>query len=76
MEIEVKIKIAMPDEVANTLGIDEDSVLESYYEDGYIYICKVDDDELDELAHEYDDCTDCEGCEMFCPHCQNCILDD
>ena len=23
MEIEVKIKIAMPDEVANTLGIDE-----------------------------------------------------
>ena len=51
MEIEVKIKIAMPDEVAENLGIDEDSVLESYYEDGYIYIRKVDDDELDELAH-------------------------
>lgn len=57
MEIEVKIKIAMPDEVAENLGIDEDSVLESYYEDGYIYIRKVDDDELDELAHEYDDGT-------------------
>ena len=76
MEIEVKIKIAMPDEVAENLGIDEDSVLESYYEDGYIYIHKVDDDELNELAHEDDDCSDCENCEMFCPHCQSCILDD
>ena len=76
MEIEVKIKIAMPDEVAENLGIDEDSVLESYDEDGYIYIRKIDDDELDELAHEHENCTDCESCEMFCPHCQSCILDD
>lgn len=75
MEFDVRIKIDMPDEMADTLGIDEDSVLESYYENGYIYIRKVDDDEIDELTHE-DDCDECENCAMLCPHCQHCILDD
>lgn len=75
MEFDVRIKIDLPDEVADTLGIDEDSVLESYYENGYIYIRKVDDDEIDELTHE-DDCDECEDCAMLCPHCQHCILDD
>lgn len=75
MEIDVRIKVALPDEVANTLGIDEDSVLESYYEDGYIRIRKVDDEELEKLSDECDMC-DCEKCEMFCPHCQHCILND
>lgn len=75
MEFDVRIKIDMPDEMADTLGIDEDSVLESYYENGYIYIRKVDDDEIEELTHE-DDCDECEDCAMLCPHCQHCILDD
>lgn len=75
MKFDVRIKIDVPDEVADTLGIDEDSVLESYYENGYIYIRKVDDDEIDELTHE-DDCDECEDCAMLCPHCQHCILDD
>lgn len=75
MEFDVRIKIDMPDEMADTLGIDEDSVLESYYENGYIYIRKVDDDEIEELIHE-DDCDECEDCAMLCPHCQHCILDD
>lgn len=75
MEIDVRIKVALPDEVANTLGIDEDSVLESYYEDGYICSRKVDDEELEKLSDECDMC-DCEKCEMFCPHCQHCILND
>ena len=75
MEIDVRIKVALPDEVANTLGIDEDSVLEYYYEDGYIFIRKVDDEELEKLSDECDMC-DCEKCEMFCLHCQHCILND
>lgn len=75
MKFDVRIKIDMPDEVADTLGIDEDSVLESYYENGYIYIRKVDDDEIEELTHE-DDCDECEDCAMLCPHCNHCILDD
>lgn len=75
MKFDVRIKIDLPDEVADTLGIDEDSVLESYYENGYIYIRKVDDDEIEELTHE-DDCDECEDCAMLCPHCQHCILDD
>lgn len=75
MKFDVRIKIDVPDEVADTLGIDEDSVLESYYEDGYIYIRKVDDDEIEELIHE-DDCDECEDCAMLCPHCNHCILDD
>ena len=75
MEIDVRIKIDLPNEVADTLGIDEDSVLESYYENGYIYIRKVDDDELEELAHE-SDCEECEECAMLCQHCQHCILED
>lgn len=75
MEFDVRIKIDMPDEMADTLGIDEDSVLESYYENGYIYIRKVDDDEIEELIHE-DDCDECEDCAMLCPHCNHCILDN
>lgn len=75
MKFDVRIKIDLPDEAADTLGIDEDSVLESYYENGYIYIRKVDDDEIEELTHE-DDCDECEDCAMLCPHCQHCILDD
>lgn len=75
MEFDVRIKIDMPDEMADTLGIDEDSVLESYYENGYIYIRKVDDEELEELIHE-DDCDECGDCAMLCPHCNHCILDD
>ena len=75
MEFDVIIKIDMPDEMADTLGIDEDSVLESYYENGYIYIRKVDDDEIEELTHE-DDCDECDDCAMLCPHCNHCILDD
>lgn len=75
MEIDVRIKIDLPNEVADTLGIDEDSVLESYYENGYIYIRKVDDDELEELTHG-DDCDECEDCSMLCPHCNHCLLDD
>lgn len=75
MKFDVRIKIDLPDEAADTLGIDEDSVLESYYENGCIYIRKVDDDELEELIHE-DDCEECEDCAMLCPHCQHCILDD
>ena len=80
MEFDVRIKIDLPDEVAETLGIDEDSVLETYYDNGYLYIRKVDDDELEDLSHddmsESEDCEDCEDCAMFCPHCQHCILDD
>lgn len=72
MEFDVKIKIDMPDEVADTLGIDENSVLEAYYENGYIFIRKIDDDELEELTHK----SDCEDCAMLCPHCQHCILDE
>lgn len=75
MKFDVRMKIDMPDEMADTLGIDEDSVLESYYENGYIYIRKVDDEELEELTHE-DDCEECGDCAMLCPHCNQCILDD
>lgn len=75
MKFDVRIKIDMPDEMADTLGIDEDSVLESYYENGYIYIRKVDDEELEELTHE-DNCEECGDCAMLCPHCHHCILDD
>lgn len=74
MEVDVRIKIELPDEIADMLDIDENSILEAHYDDGHIYIRKVSEDELDELAHEDDDCADCENCEMFCPHCQSCML--
>ncbi len=77
MEFDVRIKIDLTDEVAETLGIDEDSVLETYYDNGYLYIQKVDDDELEDLSHDdMSESEECEDCALFCPHCQHCILDD
>lgn len=76
MEIDVRIRVGVPDEVADALKINEDSILESYYEDGYICIRKVPEDEIEELSHEYEECSNCENCAMFCAHCQHCILDE
>ncbi len=77
MEFDVKIKIALPDEAADMLGIDEDSILESYYDSGFLYIRKVDDEELKELSRaDTDESAECENCAMLCPNCGRCTLDD
>lgn len=74
MEFDVRIKIDLPIETATALDIDNESVLESYYEDGFIYIRKLNDEEL---TDESDDCnSDCDNCEMLCPHCGHCCCDD
>lgn len=74
MEIDVRIKIGLPMETAAALDIDDESVLESYYEDGFIYIRKLSDEEV---TAESDDCdSDCDNCEMLCPHCGHCCYDD
>lgn len=74
MEIDVRIKIELPEETAEALDIDENSVLESYYEDGFIYIRKLSDEEL---IDESEDCdTDCDGCEAYCPNCGHCRYND
>lgn len=74
MEIDVRIKIELPEETAEALDIDENSVLESYYEDGFIYIHKMPDEEL---TDEDEDCDrNCDSCESYCPNCGHCRYDD
>lgn len=70
MKIDVRIKIGLPMETADALDINDESVLECYYEDGFIYIRKLSDEELT------DESNDCDNCGIFCPHCRHCHCDD
>lgn len=72
MEFDVKIKIDLPEDVAETIGINEDSYLETYYEKGHLYIRSVPDEELDEMISD-GRVYACEDCEFVCPHCKRCI---
>lgn len=72
MEFDVKIKIDLPEDVAETIGINKDSYLETYYEKGHLYIRSVPDEELDEMISD-GRVYACEDCEFVCPHCKRCI---
>ena len=89
MERNFELSIYINEEIAEKLGIDENTVFDTYYDDGRLVVAVVDDDEYyddetdysyeeDEEEDDYIDCTedDCEECEYHCPHCGACIIDD
>lgn len=68
MDVEIKLRVDMPKEVAEAFGINEDTVFDSYYENGQIHICVVPPEELADTDDEY--------CEFICPHCKKCLFDE
>ncbi len=71
MEIGIELTIKMPKETAKDLGITEDSVIEAFYEDGFLHIRTIDPEILMALEQ-----TECEGCEFYCPACNRCTAED
>lgn len=62
-DLDIRIKIDLPEDIAEKAGINDESILESYYENGYLYIRNVLDEELDELSRcSYGDCDNCDNC--------------
>lgn len=70
--------IVLPEKTVKSLGLDEDTIFETYFEDGKIVIHVLDEDDLDEV----EDCEDsdipeeCFECPHFCWHCGVCTLDE
>ena len=63
----IQIKIEFDPVLANCLCLDEDSVIEAYYDDGNIVIHVLDEEKLDSLKP--DPCSDCllyYACKSFC----------
>ncbi|MBP3445933.1 MAG: hypothetical protein J6K64_01505 [Clostridia bacterium] len=89
MEYKTEFSFPLSEELLKTLGIDEDTAFETYYEDGRIRVRVLDDEELedefddteDEAVDEEDDDIDlslpekCVLCPNFCWHCKKCTID-
>ena len=81
MEINCTIRINIAEELVRVLGITEDTLFETYFENGVLYIrplteeeiAKLEDDDEDEddrLSLEVDDDWDCDG------ECEKCIFEE
>ena len=78
MDYNVEFKITLPEELLETFGIDEDTPFEAYFEDGYIKVRILDEDDLDifDVEDEDDEFEDCIGCPYFCEECGTCTYDE
>ena len=78
MDYNVEFKITLPEELLETIGIDEDTPFEAYFEDGCIKVRILDEDDLDifDVEDEDDEFEDCIGCPYFCEECGTCTYDE
>lgn len=70
--------LVLPERTIKALGLDEDTIFETYFEDGKIIIHVLDEDELGEIDEFEDDDIpeECLECPHFCWHCGVCTLDE
>ena len=83
MEINCKLTFNIPEELIDALGISEDTVFETYYENGSLHIHPLTEAELAELEGDIDD-EDEDGdrlsvevkenweCDGDCESCEGC----
>ena len=86
MEIKCKVSFALPEELMKVLGINDDTSVISYIENGRVIVEIVDDEEdfdddedfTEDDLYDEDDCDcdedECEYCEYYCQHCGKCVL--
>ena len=72
MERRFNIKITVPEVVAEHYKLNEDTLLEAYYEDGFIYVEGVEIDECEEVVVD----AVLNDCPHRCPCCGRCIVED
>ena len=87
MEIKFKVIVNIPAESVEALGISEDTLFKTSFENGRLVLTMLEDYDFEEDEDEFDDdfdqnCGDeececgCDNCEHFCRHCGRCVLDD
>lgn len=82
MDYNVEFKISLPEELLNSLGIDEDTPFEAYFEDGCIKVRPLDDEDftdesedLEEDSNDLDVPEKCVLCPNYCWNCGTCTID-
>ncbi len=79
MEIKSQININLNEGLCDALGINEDTIFVTRFENGklIIEIVEDEDDEVseDDLYDEGECSSGCENCEFFCHRCGKCIID-
>ena len=70
--------LVLPEKTIKALGLDEDTIFETYFEDGKIIIHVLDKDEVGEVDEFEDDDIpeECLECPHFCWRCGVCTLDE
>ena len=83
MRNSTEFSFTLPEDLLDALGINEDSMFETYFEDGRVRIRLLDEEECQEEA-ENEDVVDeedlnipekCVLCPNFCWHCRKCTID-
>ena len=73
----LSINITLPDLLIDALNIDEDTMFESYYEDGKIKVRMVsEEDESKNETCNADEESECIGCPFYCDTCGCCTYDE
>ena len=72
MEKRLNMKVAVPEVVAEHYKLNEETLLEAYYEDGFIYVEGVEMDDCEVIVDEVIE-TDCPH---RCPCCGHCNFED
>ena len=78
-----EFSFTLPEDLLDALGINEDSMFETYFEDGRVRIRLLDEDECQEEAKNEDVVDEedlnipekCVLCPNFCWHCRKCTID-
>lgn len=82
MDYKVEFTLALPDELLDTLGINEDTLFEAYFDEGKIKVRILDeeiteDDFGNENFEERDEVPEeCIDCPHYCRRCGVCTLED
>lgn len=75
MEYKTEFRITLSEELLNTLGIDEDTLFEAYFDAGSIKVRILDEDNLED-GFEDEVPEKCAECPHYCWHCGVCTLDE
>ena len=78
-----EFSFTLPEDLLDALGINEDSMFETYFEDGRVRIRLLDEEDCQEEAENEDVVDDedlnipekCVHCPNFCWHCRKCTID-
>lgn len=76
MEHKREFKITLPEELLNALGIDEDTLFETYFDTGSIKVRILDEDDLENEFEDDEVPEECAECPYYCWHCGACTLDE